>query len=90
MAPKASVEATATQTKGSEGMDHRIVGTRIAITMSTPPMVGVPVFVRCDCGPSSRTNCPIWNSRSFSITHGPINSAISSAVSEANAVRKVK
>ena len=58
--------------------------------ISTPPMVGVPVFFRCDCGPSSRTNCPIWNSRSFSITYGPMNSAISIAVSEANAVRNVR
>ena len=53
-------------------------------------MVGVPVFFRCDCGPSSRTNWPIWNSLSFWITYGPMKSAISSAVSEANAVRNVR
>ncbi len=65
MAPKANVEATVTHTNGFEGSDQSTVGSRIAIQMSTPPMVGVPVFFRCDCGPSSRTNCPIWNSRSF-------------------------
>jgi len=32
----------------------------MAIAMSTPPMVGVPDFFRCDCGPSSRMNWPIW------------------------------
>ncbi len=72
------------------GSDHSTVGNRMAMQISTPPMVGVPVFFRCDCGPSSRTNWPIWNSRSFWITQGPMNSAISSAVSEAKAVRNVR
>ncbi len=53
-------------------------------------MVGVPDFFRCDCGPSSRINWPIWNSRNFSITQGPMNIAISSAVPEAKAVRNVR
>ena len=90
MAPKARIENTATQTNGFDGSDHSTVGRTIAITIRMPPMVGVPDFLRCDCGPSSRMNWPIWNSRSFWITHGPINSAISRAVSEAKAVRTVR
>jgi hypothetical protein len=27
--------------------------------ISAPPIVGVPDLVRCDFGPSSRTDCPI-------------------------------
>ena len=46
-------------THGSVGIDHSSVGSTMAITISTPPIVGVPVFFRCDCGPSSRTNWPI-------------------------------
>ena len=90
MAPKAIVEKTVIQIKGFPGSAQSTVGSRIAMQMSTPPMVGVPVFFRCDCGPSVRTYWPIWNSRSFSITQGPMKSAISSAVSEANAVRNVR
>ena len=90
MAPKASVESTVIHTNGLAGSDQSTVGSTMAMMISTPPMVGVPDFFRCDCGPSSRTYWPIWNSRSFSITHGPMNSAISSAVSVANAVRNVR
>src|SRR4028119_429217 len=28
------------------------------MSITTPPMVGVPCLMRCVCGPSSRTNCP--------------------------------
>ncbi len=65
MAPYASVEKTTTQTSGFAGSDHSTVGSRMAMQMSTPPIVGVPVFFMCDWGPSSRTNWPIWNSRRF-------------------------
>ncbi len=65
MAPKASVEKTTIQTKGLEGTDQSTVGSKMAMAMSTPPMVGVPDFFWCDCGPSSRMYWPIWNSRSF-------------------------
>src|SRR5215469_4891732 len=90
MAPNAVVEQTAIQTKGLLGSDHSTVGSRMAMAMSTPPMVGVPDFFWCDLGPSSRMYWPIWNSRSFWMTYGPMNSAMSSAVSEANAVRNVR
>ncbi len=58
--------------------------------MSTPPMVGVPPFLRWVSGPSSRTYWPIWNSRSFSMTYGPMIMPISSAVRLAKTVRKVR
>ena len=28
------------------------------VSMTIPPIVGVPALMRCVCGPSSRTNCP--------------------------------
>src|SRR5918999_279079 len=28
------------------------------VSITTPPIVGVPCLMRCVCGPSSRTNCP--------------------------------
>ena len=52
-------------------------------------MVGVPAFVRCVAGPSCRMICPIWNSRSFRIIHGPRTSPSASAVMLATAVRNV-
>ncbi len=36
----------------------RTAATREALTMSMPPMVGVPSFFRCLCGPSSLTRWP--------------------------------
>ncbi len=52
-------------------------------------MVGVPAFGRCVAGPSCRITCPIWNSRSFRISHGPSARLIASAVRLAAAVRNV-
>ena len=60
------------------------------MAIRTPPMVGVPDFFLCDSGPSSRMYWLIWNWRSLSMTNGPMNRAISKAVSEAKAVRKVR
>ena len=50
MAPKAAVARTAIHTNGLAGSDQRSVGNRMAMAMSTPPMVGVPDFFWCDCG----------------------------------------
>ena len=47
MAPKASVEHITSQTKGLERSLHSSVGKRMAMQMSTPPMVGVPAFFWC-------------------------------------------
>ena len=61
----------------------------IAMTMSTPPIVGVPALGRWLFGPSSRTFCPTPRPRSLAITGGPSASAIRSAVASAYAERKV-
>ncbi len=42
------------QTKGLERSLHSSVGRRMAMQMSTPPMVGVPAFFWWSLGPSSR------------------------------------
>ncbi len=57
--------------------------------MSSPPMVGVPAFVRCVAGPSCRMTWPIWNSRSFRISSGPSSRLMARAVRLAAAVRNV-
>ena len=44
MAAKAKVENTAIHTKRLLRSAHNNVGTTIAITISNPPMVGVPAF----------------------------------------------
>ncbi len=57
----------------------------------SPPMVGVPRFVRrCDCGPSSRIGWPLpcFNRRSEMMA-GPNQNTKSSAVAVAPPVRKV-
>ena len=50
---------------------------RSTAQISRPPMVGVPAFFWCDCGPSSRMCWPIWNSRSRAMNHGPNRTKIS-------------
>jgi hypothetical protein len=57
--------------------------------MSSPPIVGVPAFGRWLSGPSWRTICPTWNSRSLRIIHEPSSRLTASAVMLAAAVRKV-
>ena len=37
---------------------HNSVGNTMVTTMRIPPIVGVPAFALCDCGPSSRICCP--------------------------------
>jgi hypothetical protein len=44
MAPKATIENIASQMKRLLKSAHRMVGTSTEITISTPPMVGVPAF----------------------------------------------
>jgi len=57
--------------------------------ISSPPIVGVPFFVWCDDGPSSRISWPICECRRRLIRPGPSNSDSRSAVSVASAVRNV-
>ena len=62
-----------------------MIDTRI----SAPPMVGVPALIRCDCGPSSRTDCPMLYCVSFLIIPGPTRNEITSAVIVASTARSV-
>ena len=52
----------------------------MATMMSAPPIVGVPFFERCDCGPSSRTTWPICFFCSSRMNHGDSTKLISIAV----------
>ena len=61
----------------------------MATLMRMPPMVGVPAFIWCDFGPSSRMYWPALMRRIRSISHGPKMKEMMSAVRAAHAVRKV-
>ncbi len=47
--------------------------------MMSPPMVGVPAFAWCSCGPSSRMCCPNSLTRRYSMNFGPRKIVISIA-----------
>src|SRR3954451_18327044 len=47
--------------------------------MISPPMVGVPAFARCSCGPSSRMCWPNSLTRRYSMNFGPRKMQISIA-----------
>ena len=53
-------------------------------------MVGVPDFFKWLWGPSLRTTCPIWNFFSPLMKRGPSTRDMSSAVSAAPKLRKVR
>ena len=57
--------------------------------ISAPPIVGVPAFVRCDCGPSTRTDCPILYAVSLRIMIGPTTNESTRAVRHASTARSV-
>ena len=52
-------------------------------------MVGVPALTRCVCGPSLRTDWPIFLAASQRITAGPKTKEMVSAVMVASTARKV-
>ncbi len=57
--------------------------------MSAPPIDGVPAFLRCPSGTSSRTfEWPYWRTRIRSMKSGPARSPTRSAVSPAATMRK--
>ena len=89
MAPKPSVTTSTIQTKRLLKSLHSSVEMPIAIRISTPPMVGVPDFTKCVCGPLVRTACPTFKRASMRITAGPAIRPIASAVMVANTARKV-
>jgi hypothetical protein len=57
--PKARVTSSTTHTRRLRRSPQSSVVTTIETRISAPPMVGVPAFVRCERGPSSRTAWPI-------------------------------
>ena len=59
--PKAAVHSVARSaaTKPHEGGTTKSTVITMAMSMMTPPMVGVPCFTKWLCGPSARTCWPI-------------------------------
>ena len=49
------------------------------ITMTMPPIVGVPIFSMCVCGPSSRIRCPQPHTRNALIAMGVPSNVTASA-----------
>ena len=87
--PKPRVTASVTQTKRFCKSAHNNVVMPIATRIKAPPMVGVPAFGRCDCGPSLRTAWPILYEVSLRIIAGPTMKVMTSAVRQASTARSV-
>ncbi len=49
------------------------------ITMTMPPIVGVPIFSKWVCGPSSRIRCPQPHTRNALIAMGVPSNVMASA-----------
>src|SRR6185312_11927985 len=86
-APKPSVTSSTTQTKRLSRSAHKSVVIAIETRISAPPIVGVPAFVRCVCGPSLRTDWPMRIRVSQLIIRGPTRNEITSAVIVASTAR---
>ena len=89
MAPNPAVTSSTTQTKRFVRLPHRSVVTTIETRISAPPIVGVPALDRCVCGPSSRTDWPIFMCASHAIIRGPTTNEMTSAVIVASTARNV-
>ncbi|OIQ94086.1 hypothetical protein GALL_239040 [mine drainage metagenome] len=89
MAPNPSVTMSTSQTKRLDRSIHSRVEAVMAIRISTPPMVGVPVLIRWVCGPSWRTAWPTFIAVSLRITPGPAIRPMNKAVSVLITARKV-
>jgi len=60
-----------------------------ASRINAQPIVGVPAFDRCDCGPSLRITWPALTAARRRMASGPSSSATTSAVSALMIVRNV-
>jgi hypothetical protein len=67
---------------------HNMVETSTASRMSAPPMVGVPAFLWCVCGPSARMTWPICLLCSRRMNQGARKKQIIMDVSVAMMMRK--
>ncbi len=90
MAPKASVENTAIQTKGLAGSDHSTVGSRMAMHDEHAAHGGRAGLLQVRLRPVLANVLADLELAQLLDHPGPMNSAISSAVSEAKAVRNVR
>ncbi len=87
--PKPSITSSTTHTKRFVRLPHRSVVITMDTRISAPPIVGVPALARCDCGPSSRTDWPIFMRVSHVIMRGPIMNEMTSDVIVASTARSV-
>ncbi len=56
----------------------------------SPPMVGVPAFLKCVCGPSARIGWPLpWRMRNAEMICGPNRKTMKAEVISAAPVRNV-
>ena len=69
--PKLNVTSRATHMNRLERSAHKRVVTPRQTKIKAPPIVGVPVFSKCDCGPSLRTDCPNFIKDKYLIIRGP-------------------
>ena len=91
ISPKPPVARTATHTYRLVRLAHTKVVAMIAVRMTMPPIVGVPFFVRCRSGVSSRiVSPPCCSTRSRRISHGAISSEMISAEIRAMNERNVR
>ena len=88
-APKPNVTSRTTHTNRLVRSPHSSVVTMIDTRINAPPIVGVPAFARCDCGPSSRTDWPIFIRDSHAIIRGPMRNEMTSAVIVESTARSV-
>ena len=90
IAPNARVTSSTTQTNRFVRSPQRSVVTAIETRISAPPIVGVPALGRWVCGPSSRTDWPIFIRESHAIIRGPTMNEMKRAVMHASTARSVR
>ena len=90
IAPKPKVTISTIQTKRLLRSNQSRVEMPIASNTSTPPMVGVPLLLRCVCNAYSRIGWPIFRLIRRRMTKGPAISPINKAVIAAITARKVR
>ena len=75
-----SMRSVAFSSKLSQNIRPMIVVVRVDKRKIIPPIVGVPDFFKCDCGPSSRIDCPNFRRFKKGMKIGPIITAMIKAV----------
>ena len=86
--PNASMISTA-GTEKSNAMPYMLnaaTAIMIAIMNIMPPIVGVPSFAECACGPSARSTCPYLSRRSMGMNRGEMSMTAAAAVMKAKII----